>query len=118
MRLRISIRGRVRPSVRLSFFFGFISHLIVPISSSDHQGKNRAEETLLRDLAAALRLVIITAKNRFTGDVFSIAEALKSIWDGAKLLIGTWKMEVKAGFGSGSGGDVDVGNWLLAKGGF
>lgn len=66
------------------------------------RGSLNAHESLLNDVALALRLLIITAKNRFISPTFSLSESVKS-WGK-----GLWKiLDLLFGMPSTSSGDIE-----------
>ncbi|KAL3877445.1 hypothetical protein ACJMK2_035151 [Sinanodonta woodiana] len=65
------------------------------------KGSVRAHNTLLDDCALALRILIITAKNRFCSHFFSLSESIKSCG------LGLWKiLDIIIGMPSTSPGDL------------
>ncbi|KAH3866809.1 hypothetical protein DPMN_029932, partial [Dreissena polymorpha] len=65
------------------------------------KGTQNANDSLLGDMALALRLLIITAKNRFISNTFSLSQSLKS-WG-----TGVWKlMDIVFGMPSTGSGDL------------
>ncbi|CAL4076369.1 unnamed protein product, partial [Meganyctiphanes norvegica] len=51
------------------------------------KGCERAHDSLLDDVATALSLMVVTAKNRISSPVFSLSHSLSSLWQGALMLV-------------------------------
>ncbi|KAJ8317953.1 hypothetical protein KUTeg_003044 [Tegillarca granosa] len=67
------------------------------------KGTNRANNSLLKDLALSLRLLIITARNRFNSHFFSIKQSVKGLGKGL------WKiLDILIGMPATAPGDVEA----------
>ncbi|KAK7072695.1 hypothetical protein SK128_010140, partial [Halocaridina rubra] len=51
------------------------------------KGCERASDSLLDDVALALSLIVVTARNRITSPIFSLSHSLQSIWKGILMLV-------------------------------
>ncbi|XP_076032256.1 uncharacterized protein LOC143020023 isoform X3 [Oratosquilla oratoria] len=57
------------------------------VSSCLQKGCERAHDTLLNDVARAVALIIITARNRITSPTFSVSNSAHSLWQGIVMLV-------------------------------
>ncbi|CAC5419469.1 unnamed protein product [Mytilus coruscus] len=57
------------------------------LSNLLQKGSSNAQNTFYNDLALSLRILIITARNRFVSDFFSVSESIKSIGKGLVKLL-------------------------------
>ncbi|KAG7173436.1 hypothetical protein Hamer_G023461, partial [Homarus americanus] len=51
------------------------------------KGCERAHNSLLDDIALALSLIVVTAKNRLSSPLFSLSHSLQSVWQGILMLV-------------------------------
>ncbi|XP_064104875.1 uncharacterized protein LOC135214466 isoform X2 [Macrobrachium nipponense] len=51
------------------------------------KGCEKAHDSLLNDVALALSLIVVTAKNRISSPLFSLSQSLHSIWQGMLMLV-------------------------------
>ena len=52
------------------------------------KGCEKAHNSLLDDVALALSLIVVTAKNRLSSPLFSLSHSLQSVWQGILMLVG------------------------------
>ncbi|XP_071521204.1 uncharacterized protein [Panulirus ornatus] len=51
------------------------------------KGCEKAHNSLLDDVALALSLIVVTAKNRLSSPIFSLSHSLQSVWQGILMLV-------------------------------
>lgn len=63
------------------------------------KGSEKAHNSLLDDVALALSLIVVTAKNRVASPLFSLSHSLHSLWQGILMLVGELVADLKKSVG-------------------